>query len=410
MHGEESGGMGVWKQNLFLLQERCPRPNPIICSSYVENRPAQYGSEFHGLIEREQAERMLLEAGDGSYLVRESKRSADAYTLSMVFDGKVLNYKLYYDPNEDKYFVGEKRFNSMYELVADGLISFFINLHASDYIMSMADDAIYEESPYSKYTKSSQEVTRRPVARCHNFISYTFKAPHYCDYCTNFLWGLVHQGMRCEDCGFAAHKRCSEKTLNDCRPEAKYIKRMFAVDITTLCMAHQINVPPVVTNCIHEIELRGLTVEGIYRVSGSHDHMERLKAQYDSQQDVDLSQVDDIHTVCGILKLYFRLLPQQLVPFSVYKQMLAAYSSSSALSTHDRLRILRKILQDLPEDNINTLGAILNHLKKVSENSAVNKMTVEKFGDDFFSPTLFLLRNGSSPPTTATSTPPFYDC
>jgi hypothetical protein len=48
-------------------------------------------------------------------------------------------------------------------------------------------------------------------------------------------------------------------------------------------------------------------------VSGSHDRIEKLKRQYDVGQQVDLGQEEDIHTVAGLLKLYLRLLPQQLV-------------------------------------------------------------------------------------------------
>jgi hypothetical protein len=50
----------------------------------------------------------------------------------------------------------------------------------------------------------------------HNFKMYSFKGPHWCDYCANFLWGLVQQGVKCADCGFEAHKRCSEKVPQDC--------------------------------------------------------------------------------------------------------------------------------------------------------------------------------------------------
>lgn len=100
------------------------------------------------------------------------------------------------------------------------------------------------------------------------------------------------QGVRCEDCGYSAHKKCSERTLNDCRPEAKYIKRMFAVDITTLCLAHVTPIPPVLEKTIKEVERRGLNVEGIYRVSGSHEQMEKLRRQFDNAPNkVDLTQV-----------------------------------------------------------------------------------------------------------------------
>jgi hypothetical protein len=38
---------------------------------------------------------------------------------------------------------------------------------------------------------------------------------------------------------------------------------MFAVDLTTLCMAHSVLIPPVVQQCIDEIELRGLDGKNI---------------------------------------------------------------------------------------------------------------------------------------------------
>lgn len=80
----------------------------------------------------------------------------------------------------------------MEELVADGLITMHMEKHANDYIQRMADEAIYEQSPYSQYQKAA-DCKRTPVARCHNFAPATFRIPHYCDYCRNFMWGLVQQ-------------------------------------------------------------------------------------------------------------------------------------------------------------------------------------------------------------------------
>ncbi len=63
---------------------------------------------------------MLREVGDGAYLVRASSRSQNAYTLCMLFDGKVLNYKLYCI--DGAHLVAEKRFDTLESLVHDGLI------------------------------------------------------------------------------------------------------------------------------------------------------------------------------------------------------------------------------------------------------------------------------------------------
>jgi hypothetical protein len=393
MDDEIVQGGGYWKYHLYLLQEGAPKPIAVQCPRRIVNRPLHYGSEFHGLIDRTDAEKMLAEAGEGAYLVRASKRSADAYTLCIFFDGLVRNYKLYYDGS---HYVGEKRFDTLDYLVADGLISMYMDKHASDYIRKMADEAIYEQSPYSQYNRSAAELqapkAKTPQARCHNFVSFTFKIPQYCDYCRNFLWGVVQQGLRCADCGFAAHKKCSEQARHDCRPEAKYVKRMFAVDLTTLCMAHSVNVPPVVVKCIAEVERRGLTVEGIYRVSGSHDQMERLRRQFDLSMNVDLENVEDIHTVAGVLKMYLRLLPQQLVPYSTFRSLLHSFGVTR--NPRERLRGCRKVLEELNECNAHTLQRLLAHLNVISQHCTENKMSAENLAT-IFSPTIFC--TGASP-------------
>ena len=79
--------------------------------------------------------------------MRESQRAADTYTLCMRFDGQTRNYRLYYD---NQHYVGEKRFDSLDELVADGLICMYMDLHAKDYIERMDVDVNYEETPYWK--------------------------------------------------------------------------------------------------------------------------------------------------------------------------------------------------------------------------------------------------------------------
>lgn len=63
--------------------------------------------------------------------------------------------------------------------------------------------------------------------------------------------------VRFVDCGFNAHKKCSEKVPNDCMPDMKYVKRMFGIDLTTLVKAQNTLIPIVVELCIKEIEARG---------------------------------------------------------------------------------------------------------------------------------------------------------
>lgn len=64
------------------------------------------------------------------------------------FDGVTKNFKLYYD---NQHYVGEKRFDTMQDLVADGLITFYLESKAADYIASLSSQSNYAESPYVAY-------------------------------------------------------------------------------------------------------------------------------------------------------------------------------------------------------------------------------------------------------------------
>lgn len=174
----------------------------------------------------------------------------------------------------------------------------------------------------------------------------------------NFMWGLVSQGVKCSDCGFQAHKKCSERTPPDCEPQMKFIKRIFGVDLTTLVKATGSIRPVIVEKCIEEIERRrgAIESEGLYRVSGFSDAIDELKLAFDRGNgfsssssfffaqtvfvkiflkppgdNVDFNEFkyNDIHIICSLLKLYLRQLPIPLITFEVYNRLIEVLSKFS---------------------------------------------------------------------------------
>uniref|UniRef100_A0A8C5MMD0 Chimaerin n=1 Tax=Leptobrachium leishanense TaxID=445787 RepID=A0A8C5MMD0_9ANUR len=411
----------IWKSYLYQLQQEAPRPRRTVSTREVENRPKHYGREFHGMISREQADELLCSV-ECAYLIRESQRQSGCYTLALRFGHQTLNYRLFYD---GKHFVGEKRFESIHDLVTDGLITLYIETKAAEYIAKMTTNPIYEQVGYASLLK--EKVTRRlsrtkheskkaHVARegntsvekitslvrraalsqndnhcnyekTHNFKVHTFRGPHWCEYCANFMWGLIAQGVRCSDCGLNVHKQCSKYVPSDCQPDLKRIKKVYSCDLTTLVKAHNTPRPMVVDMCIREIEGRGLKSEGLYRVSGFTEHIEDVKMAFDrdgDKADISSTAYPDINIIAGALKLYFRDLPIPVITYDSYSKFIDAAKISNP---DERLEAVHEALMLLPPAHYESLRFLMIHLKKVTQNEKDNLMCAENLGI-VFGPTL----------------------
>ncbi|RXN01230.1 Beta-chimaerin [Acipenser ruthenus] len=347
------------------------------------------------MISREQADE-LLSGAEGAYLIRESQRQPGSYTLALRFGYKTLNYRLFYD---GKHFVGEKRFESIHDLVTDGFITLYIETKASEYIAKMTTNPIYEHVGYASLLR--EKVSRRTSKTKHDSkkallvrvdsnsveMVHTFKGPHWCEYCANFMWGLIAQGVRCSDCGLNVHKQCSKFVPNDCQPDLKRIKKVYCCDLTTLVKAHNTQRPMVVDMCIREIEERGLKSEGLYRVSGFTEHIEDVKMGFDRdghKADIGADTYADINIIASALKLYFRDLPIPLITYDAYSKFIEA---AKLINPDSRLEAIHEALLLLPPAHYETLRYLATHLKKVTMYEKDNFMNSENLGI-VFGPTL----------------------
>ncbi|XP_048116377.1 beta-chimaerin [Alosa pseudoharengus] len=409
----------IWKSYLYQLQQEAPRPKRIICPQEMESRPRHYGREFHGMMSRECADQ-LLGGAEGAYLIRESQRQPGSYTLALRFGGQTLNYRLFYD---GKHFVGEKRFESVHDLVTDGLITLYIESKAAEYIARMTTNPIYQHVGYSSLLRDrithrlgrartepkrvtfqqDEKVVSSPLDRqsvlkdcpdkhcsydkVHNFKVHTFRGPHWCEYCANFMWGLIAQGVRCSDCGLNVHKQCSKLVPSDCQPDLRRIKKVFSCDLTTLVKAHNAPRPMVLDMCIREIEHRGLKSEGLYRVSGFTDHIEDVKLAFDrdgDKADISAATYADINIIAGVLKLYLRDLPIPVITYDLYNTFIQA---AKIPDPDARLEAIHEGLLQLPPAHYETLRYLMMHLKRVTLHEKDNFMNAENLGI-VFGPTL----------------------
>jgi Rho GTPase-activating protein 1 len=141
-------------------------------------------------------------------------------------------------------------------------------------------------------------------------------------------------------------------------------------------MKHPMNmyspVPLIVLNCMKYLLKNGTHVEGIFRLSGRAQRIEELKDAYDRGEVVDFSSEPDIHVIAGLLKLYFRKLPDPLCCHSLYREWIASWEPTDTELSKNKIKV---ILKKLPRANYLTLNSLLGLLSLLKDKEEVTKMT-----------------------------------
>ncbi|KAH8886809.1 putative GTPase-activating protein [Thozetella sp. PMI_491] len=176
---------------------------------------------------------------------------------------------------------------------------------------------------------------------------------------------------------------------NQSPPRMAPTRPVFGQSLARLYERDGLAVPMVVYQCIQAVDLYGLGVEGIYRLSGSVPHVNKLKGLFDH----DSSAVDfrnpesffhDVNSVAGLLKHFFRDLPDPLLTKEHYSGFIEAAKIDDDTVRRDSLHA---IINNLPDPNYATLRALTLHLHRVIENSGVNRMSSQNLAI-VFGPTL----------------------
>lgn len=184
---------------------------------------------------------------------------------------------------------------------------------------------------------------------------------------------------------------------------------------------------------IYEIDTRGLTSKGIYRVSSIKSKVDKLCNYYDQNLSslIDLSSFHP-NIIANALKMYLRQLPEPLLTHRLYQDFIVlaknypsprpnsrtpspipdlgadlnnrqtSYrptesvnelatdaTSSTANNQYDPMLIVdtKEIVDMLPPINRELVGLIMRHLKRVSDMSGVNQMSARNLSI-IFGPTL----------------------
>ncbi|GAB1598499.1 rho GTPase-activating protein 26-like [Argonauta hians] len=144
-----------------------------------------------------------------------------------------------------------------------------------------------------------------------------------------------------------------------------------------------------ISKCINSIERKGLTDQGLYRLVGVNSKVNRLvNMGLDRRKSEKLSLDDagtwEVKTITSSIKHYLRSLPEPLMTFRLHENFItAAKRESRLLRFHD----IHSLVHKLPTKNFEMLDLLCGHLKRVSDKSDINLMTVANLGV-CFGPTL----------------------
>uniref|UniRef100_A0A671U664 Rho GTPase activating protein 45 n=1 Tax=Sparus aurata TaxID=8175 RepID=A0A671U664_SPAAU len=271
------------------------------------------------------------------------------------------------------------------------------------YINGMDPDVVVSTRPFRNIGLSKAAQTHR---------LRKLRTPAKCRECDSYVY---FQGAECEECFLACHKRCLETLAIQCgHKKLQGRLQLFGREFTQVASCASDGIPFIITKCISEIERRALKMKGIYRVNGVKTRVEKLCQAFENGKElVELSQCSP-HDISNVLKLYLRQLPEPIMPFRLYNNLmgLAKESLQSEAETPEGEEAesnstipgvgknpelvdmgpdtdpeilvlvdkLKELLKDLPKANIATLRYIVRHLRRIAELEDDNKMSPSNLG------------------------------
>ncbi|KFQ28720.1 Minor histocompatibility protein HA-1, partial [Merops nubicus] len=306
--------------------------------------------------------------------------------------------------------------HKLQQLSSNGTTSSSEELEEKDEATSPFEQSINGISPeMAAPTGPFRNVGLSKAAQTHRLRK--LRAPSKCRECNSYVY---FQGAECEECYLACHKKCLETLAIQCGHKKLQGKlQLFGQDFTKASQSSSDGIPFIMKKCVAEIEKRALRTKGIYRVNGVKTRVEKLCQAFENGKElVELSQASP-HDISNVLKLYLRQLPEPIMPFRMYNELMGLAKESlqggeakgrsgkggpelvDKGADTDPVVVnlvlkLKELLKELPRENMATLQYLLQHLRRIVEVEQDNKMTSSNLGI-VFGPTLMRPR-----PTDAT--------
>jgi len=148
-------------------------------------------------------------------------------------------------------------------------------------------------------------------------------------------------------------------------------------------------VPRFIKESVDFLVKNGLDVEGIFRIPCSAADLQSLKEIVNLGLHKGFEKPIDTNLIAGLLRSYLNELPESVPSFPIVDALL---SLPRNLETHEMLSQIRSIVQRIPQHHYHMTKTIVLFLKKIADNSAVNKMNPRNLSV-IFAPSFLKRRN-----------------
>uniref|UniRef100_A0A182VUE0 Rac GTPase-activating protein 1 n=1 Tax=Anopheles minimus TaxID=112268 RepID=A0A182VUE0_9DIPT len=251
-----------------------------------------------------------------------------------------------------------------------------------------------------------QEPKKTVIQRQHDLVSRTFIGGDTCNQCQERIrFGC--SGIRCRECRAVFHGYCREKISVPCVPQSqtKNGRRGTANaaassggpptpqvpgainSLEDYCPSSSPRIPALIVHCVSEIENRGLTEVGLYRLSGSDREVRALKEKFLRGKTVPTLGQIDVNVLCSCIKDFLRTLREPLIPTALLAEFSSVVSDGSSPNGSQRKREqLYQLIGRLPAPNRDTLAFLMLHFQRVAQSEPA-KMPIDNLAR-VFAPTI----------------------
>ncbi|KAL9547518.1 hypothetical protein MBANPS3_006128 [Mucor bainieri] len=149
-----------------------------------------------------------------------------------------------------------------------------------------------------------------------------------------------------------------------------------------------LSIPGILGRCFHEIEEKGLDIEGIFRKSGSSAAVSQLQAQFEENHNPFLVKVPSTvstHSLAALFKRYLQQLPEPVIPRS-YQPLFIEIFDEEKCSKETLKRRLKEICKTLPHEHLHLLQFLLEVADLIQQHQDKNQMSIESLAI-IFAPT-----------------------